>query len=337
VTPLDILRLGAVTPLGLAAPSTCAAFRAGVKALQNVFHGPFPTEPIVGGRAPGGVSLRRTYAEWLVNLASRALVEALDGFDAVNDTALILNLPEPARNHSQLGPGYADAILDAVQRQSGVEFGIAEAVCGGHSGALAGIVRARELLSAGTVRFCCIGGVDSLVNAHDIERLRAEHRLRDENSPLGVMPSEGAGFFLVSLAGSAGQALSRILGVGVSQDAHGATRSAGLRDAFEAAINQGGVHESQIDFIVSDHTGERSRALDYMIAEMRTFRTIRESMPRWTLAEFTGDTAAAAGALALILAVTAHAKHYAPGPLAMCAASSDSGANVACIVQGVTG
>lgn len=337
MTPLDILRVGAVTPVGLSAPSTCAAFRAGMKALKSVYYPTFPAEPIVGGKVPGSIRLRRTYTEWLVSLATRALAESVHAFEYPDRTALLLNLPEAERRHPELSGDYAGAILAAVQQRLGIQFHIAEATCGGHSGVLAALLRGRQLLDAGAVSFCCIGGVDSLVNAHDINRLQAASRLKDEHHPMGVMPSEGAAFFLVASAGGYCRALARIVGVGVATANGGVSSAPARRDAFERALRDAAVHESKVAFVVTDFTGERARAIDYMIAEMRTFRTIRQSMPQWTFVESVGDTRAAAGALTVVLAASAHANGYAPGLVGICAASSDTGSHAACVIQKIIG
>jgi 3-oxoacyl-(acyl-carrier-protein) synthase len=223
--------------------------------------------------------------------------------------------------------------LAGVQYKTKLQFRQTEVIRGGSSGALAAIVKAQELLSSGAVRFCCIGGVDSLVNGYDIQRLRAQQRLHDEDHPMGIMPSEGAGFFLVAPAGTAGQGLSRVLGAAVFEESQSLTRAPGLRGAFEAALQQAETHESKIDFLVTDHAGERSVGLDHIIARMRTFRSRRPSLPHWTFAEAAGDTSAAAGALAVVLTTTAHLKGYGQGPYAMCAASSESGSHAACVIR----
>ena len=170
------------------------------------------------------------------------------------------------------------------------------------------------------------------MNADDIRRLRAQSRLKDEDHPMGVMPGEAAAFVLVAPAGLYPQPLSRILGLGVATDEGVPPRASGLQEAIERALRDAGVHEAEVAFTVTDNTGERARAIDYMIAEMRTFRTTRASMPHWTFSEAAGDTGAAAGAIAVVLASMAHAKGYSPGPLAVCAASSDAGTHAACVI-----
>ena len=75
--PLYIAGAGAVTPAGLTAPQTCAAIRAGLSAFEEyVRPEPFRRVQIVA-RIPAHWRLRRTEGEWLVNMAARAIAEAL--------------------------------------------------------------------------------------------------------------------------------------------------------------------------------------------------------------------------------------------------------------------
>ena len=144
MTPLDILRVGAITPLGLSAPPTCAAFRAGLKALARVYHPPFPAEPITGATVPASARLRRTLGDWLANLATRALAETFDDFGETEQTALIINLPDFEWNHSQPPTAYAATIVSEVQKRVGRQFALSEFRCGGHAGALSALARARD-------------------------------------------------------------------------------------------------------------------------------------------------------------------------------------------------
>ncbi len=215
--PLDILSVGAVTPLGLSAPPTCAAFRAGLKALAEVFYRTFPAAPVIGGRVPASVRLRRTYADWLTNLATRSLAEAISGLAELPEMALILNLPEPARKHPALRFGYQDAILAKLQERVAVSFPIAEVLCGEGAGTLSAIRRAGELLVSNAARYCCIVGVDSLVNSHDIAGLEAAFRLKDVDRPMGIMPGEGAASFIVARGQGTHPGMARITGVGIAK------------------------------------------------------------------------------------------------------------------------
>lgn len=333
---LDVLQVGAVTPLGLSAAATCAAVRAGTKGFQAVHHSPFPAEPVIGGKVPASIRLRRTHAGWLSNLAVLAADEALHGLAGDRRVGMLVSLPESER----LGVAHEDeataGVLQAVQDRLGRRFGVV-ANFSGAAGALSAIGRAQQLLDERSVDLCCIGGVDSMVNARDIDWLRTRDILRTPDRPGGVIPSEGAAFLLVARAGEAGPPLARILGAAsLRGEAVDGSQARPLRRALEQAMGNAGVHESKVAFTVTERCGGRQRALDFMIAEMQTFRTRRESLPHWGLDETCGCTGAAAGALALVVASMAQSKAYAPGPIGLCAASSFAAEHAACVMAACT-
>lgn len=340
MSAVDVAGVGAVTSLGLTAPQSCAAFRAGIRGLNDVFHPLLPAEPVIGGRVPASLDLRRTYSEWLVSLSVRAIAEALKDFQYVDETVLLVNMREDIRNHPELTESAVDTILAEIQQKLGVRFLAAQSVRGGRAGALLALQQAREILMSGTAKYCCVGGVDSLVNDHDIQYFRRKFRLKDAGQPWGLMPSEGAGFVLLTPLDGGIPPLARIRGIGISrvasleEDAE-ASNGVGLRAAFEAALRDAGVNESDIEFTITDQNGERLRSIEYVIAETRTFRSIRERMPNWSFCQSAGDTWSAAGAMSIILATIAYQRGYAPGQLAICSGSSDDGTRAACVIGGI--
>ena len=326
---LDINRVGAVTPLGLSAPTTCAAFRAGIKVLKDVYFPVFPQRAVVGATVPVSRQLKATREDWIVNLACRALAEAMDGVAKPQEVALLLAVPVP-----QAGDCAAEDLADRIQRRLRLDFRVVETFVEGAADAIIALHRARTLLTSGEVRFCCVGGVDSMVNGKAIEALRKRRALKSEERPMGVMPAEGAGFFLVSACGTVRDPMAVVLGVAHSRiDNAPQARARSMQAAFEGSIHDARIDESEVSFTVTDHNGERRRALDFMVSEMRTFRTRRESMPHWTLHGAMGDSGAAAGALAVVLAATSYHRGYAPGPVGLCAASKEGQRYAACIVR----
>ena len=212
----------------------------------------------------------------------------------------------------------------------------------GHAGVFSAIAVARRLLEQRSVNHCLVGGVDSLVNPADAERLSAAGRLHDTDNPQGAIPGEGAAFWLLAANDARGSAIAQLAGVGIAQEADHALGERfavgnGLRSALTAAINDAACEESQIDFRISDMNGERYHAWDSNLAAMRFYRTRREHFPVWYPAASTGDLGAAAGALDVVVAANAIARGFAPGPIAMCEGSSDDGLRAACVVVAAPG
>ena len=90
--------------------------------------------------------------------------------------------------------------------------------------------------------------------------------------------------------------------------------------------------ESSIDLRISDLNGEIYRTDETLLAATRFYKTYRQHLEIWHPADCVGETGAASGALLLILGWAALTGGYAPGPIAMCEASSDEGLRAGCVI-----
>jgi 3-oxoacyl-[acyl-carrier-protein] synthase-1 len=336
---LLIAGCGAVTAVGLTAEQTCAAMRARLSGFERVSLLPPPAEPVCVGQVPAARRLKRSPTEWLVNMAALALRECLDSLPVHSHrVALLLALPDSHRAHPGMEGLSGEAILQAVQRRVQRRMHpLSQVLDDGHASAFRGLASARQLLSLSDVEACVVGGVDSLVNQVDVERLRAGHRLHDETNPQGVIPAEGAAFVAVTRQGWSTPTLAQVVGVGIAQEQDtilGERFSTGLAlvEALEAASKDAGCAEPLLSFRVSDMNGERYRSWESLLASTRFYRTRREHMSVNYAASSVGDVGVAAGALGLIAAATSIHRGHASGPWGVCEASSDNGLRAACIV-----
>jgi 3-oxoacyl-[acyl-carrier-protein] synthase-1 len=338
--PLAIVSCGAVTAVGLSAAQSCAAIRARVAAFKREACLPPPVPPLAVARVPAVLRLKRTPAEWLLNLAELALRDCLGPVRAPRRrVALVLALPDAHREHPALRKApparFLQQLLARLQLPADGPSAVLQE---GHAAGLRSVAIARELLASGEVDACIVGGVDSLLESTDLQRLSAAGRLHEAANPQGVVPGEGAAFVVLQ-RGSALQepALAQVLGLGAAMEADTIlgerfSVGAGLLAAMRGALADAGVGEPSLGFRVSDLNGERYRAWEALLASTRFYRTRREHMPVWQAAACVGDTGAAAGALMLVTAAVGFSRGYAPAPLAMCEASSDSGLRAACVL-----
>lgn len=346
-TRLSLLGFGAVTPVGLTAPQTCAAIRAAITGFSDsgfFHHYPGPV-PLIAAQVPLGPKPQEDEAfDRLVRLAVAAIRECLDD-SGVNplETALLLNWREPFREAADLS-GRDDALLPAVEETLGLTFHRASRVIReGKAGGFRGIQESRALLTSGVVSACVVGGVDSYLNADDVIRFERVFRIKREGVVRGFIPGEGAAFVAVAAPGKAWKRNAgergAILGVGLATEdpsvtvlSDGHPTGRGLQRAFEATIRDAGIAESHIDFRVSDQNGEIYQGLESSFALSRFYRTHREECPLWLPAASVGEIGAAVGPLLVMMASIAMEKGYAPGALAMCEGSSDEGLRAGCLV-----
>lgn len=337
---------GAVTSVGLSATQTCAALRAGVAGFESVMVLPPPALPVTVARVPAAQRLKRTPAQWLCNLAELALRDCLSGFSIHGrSVAVVLCVPDQHRRHPAFAGATGEQLLGALERRLQIRrHPLSRVLDDGHASALKGIALARQVLSSGEVDLCIVGGVDSQLNPDDVERLLAADRLHEARNPQGVIPGEGAVFLALCREGSAHGTLplAEIRGIGFAMERAtilGERFSTGvaLREALEAAANDAHCNESTIAFRSSDANGERYRAWESMLCGTRFYRTPRQSLPNWIAATSVGDLGAAAGAMSIVAASIGISRGYAPGPYAMCEASSDNGLRAACVLAPVAG
>ena len=341
---LLILGLGAVTPVGLTAPQTCAAIRAGISAFSEGIPRLPPKEPVVCATIPARQILKRTPQDWFINLAVRALKEAAAAISNVDleKTAIFIALPDAIREHEALSAQEPINFIRAVESRLNIKFHPKSfAVQEGSAASFKFLMEARELLNDGEVKYCLVGAVDSLVNIKDVEHLEKCARLHQgaANSQ-GVIPGEGAAFVLLGKATDLRsiKPIANILGIGIGRESDIVTgerysTGLGLRKALDNTIQDADCKESEIVFRVSDMNGERYRAWESMISTTRFYRTRREHLETWYFASSVGDMGAASGLLGVVVASTGIQKGYAAGNIAMCEAVSDEGLRGGCLVS----
>ena len=307
--PLFIVGSGAVTAVGLTTAQTCAAIRARISGFSDVWPRLPPDEPVVGAIVPARRSLKESPRAWLLNLALRALRECLVGKDLdPAQTALLLALPEGYRDHPALRGQGVDNIMLEIESRLGLRFhGASVAGQGGGASAVRFLVTAQQLCHSGIVQHCAVGGVDSLVNSTDTQRLHSCGRLyAGAGNSQGVLPGEGAGFLLLSDAASGSdiRPLAQIVGIGTGQERDTVlgerySTGVGLRDALEDAVRDAVCKEADIVFRVSDMNGERYRSWESTIGATRFYRTPRGRLVTWYPASSVGDVGAASGILTI--------------------------------------
>ncbi|WP_147446471.1 hypothetical protein [Corallococcus sp. CA047B] len=332
---------GAVTPVGLDGFSTCAAIRAGINRVSYAIPVPPPGEPLKAARVKAGRALRRTPREWLLNLASRALNECVVSMQpSTRPVALFVCPPEPFRKHPGLEGIARQDFVSMLAARHGLKLHPGSRVLdGGAASVFDALAVARELLAQDAIARAFIGGVDSLLNDRDIERLRRGHRLYEEGNPQGLIPGEAAAFLCVTRSGSESPyvPIAALRGSGTAhehQTVDGPRYSVGegLGKAVRLAIDDARISEAEVSFVVSNHNGERYAAWETTFSHARTYRTRRERLPVMYPAASIGDVGTAAAALSVIIAGVAVAREYAPGKTALCECRSEESLRGACVV-----
>jgi len=335
---MHLTAAGMVCSVGLSARAACAAMRAGIAGFAELPFHDRQNEPIIGASipAPGLGTRRRSRLVRLLALALEDLRRVRPDKDW-KKVPLLVGLAEVNR------PGGAEdlvaTVVDEVQQMLGVQFhpSLSTALPLGHVAGLAGMQLARESARNGSAPESVVSGVDSYVNGAALDWLEKEHRLKTPDNTDGVIPGEAAAAVLVENRPTMGAA--QIVGLGFGHEKAGVLSEEpllglGLADAGRKALAEAALGFHEIDFRLSDVTGENYGFREHTLAHARLMRVVRhEDHAMWHAADSIGDTGAAAGVVQLVMAMAAWGKAYAPGTRAACFTSSVPGERAVAILR----
>lgn len=337
-TPVVVVGAGARTAVGMTAPATAAAVRAGVAGFNK--H-PFVIDT-AGDRmiVAGAPYLRKDVggADRIAELAAPAAAEALAAFAAAPGdkppVPIFLGLP-PARPGGRKNlPAVAIArIHEAVAAPCRVAK--AEPIETGHTAGAMAVKSAWEVVRAGAAEFALAGGVDSYLEPETLEWLEANdqvHSAGPENNAYGFIPGEAAGFVLLASAAAAERYNLRpaveLLTAATARETKLIKTDAvctgeGLTALFRALAGE--PQKVLADHLYCDMNGEPYRADEFGFAIIRAGGLFRDPSAFTAPADCWGDVGAASGPLLLLLIDAAVRKGYAPGSVLAAFTSSESG------------
>lgn len=347
VPHLTILDTGLVSPVGLSAPASCAAFRA---KISN------PTETRFIDSGGQWIMAHQVELEqpWrgltkLAKMAAMAIDEAMQASATRwprprwRQLPLLLCVAENDR------PGRTEGLDDRLMPMLAAELGATFAensavIAHGRAGVAVALHGARRMLAEGMAEHALIAATDSLLSWPTLGHYEREGRVLGERNSNGFIPGEGAGALLVGPAtatgvdGSADAAGFVCNGIGFAKEpatiqSDEPLRAEGLRQAIEAALAEAGLAMHDIDYRITDLSGEHYYFKEAALALSRTLRQRKEDFDLWHPAECTGEAGAAVGINVIALAQAAAAKGYAKGPRVMAHWANDGGQRCAAVFE----
>jgi 3-oxoacyl-[acyl-carrier-protein] synthase-1 len=267
-----------------------------------------------------------------------AIEEALQDLsrDHWHRLALLLCVAEPERPGRMAG--LDDQLLTQIQGELGVSFAHQSAlVPHGRVGVAIALAQARALLERTNVIGVLVVGVDSLLSWLTLSHYEREDRLLTESNSDGFMPGEGAGALWV---GAVQAPLTQLFctGLGFGRepahiDSGAPLRADGLTQAIRASLDDAGRQLHEIDFRITDNSGEQYYFKEASLALTRTLRQSKEAFDIWHPAECTGEVGAASGVAVIAAAREASIKGYAPGPNILTHWANDAGQRAAVTLE----
>lgn len=324
--PLAILASGMVTSVGLSAPATCAAIRCAIDNFTETRFLDRGGEWIIGSQVPleqPWRGLRR-----LVHLVVPAVRECLAFAGNPRPASLPLLLCVAERGRPGRADGLEQDLFQQVAGELGVAFSSHSAVVPyGRQAAVMALSRARELLYREQAPLCVIAGVDSFLATETLEAYETRFRLLTSRNSNGFVPGEAGTAVLVGLP----QRHSReLLCLGIGHGSDPATieseeplRGSGMVQAFTGALSESGYTFDQLQYRITDLSGEQYGFKEAALAVSRVARTLKPAFDIWHPADCVGEIGAAIGPCLLGVALAAARGGYAPGPNVLCHLASD--------------
>lgn len=330
--------LGAQTAVGMTAPASAAAVRAGIARIsKHPFLFADDGEPFLVARA-SYLEMDLVGAARLAALAGPAAAEALEpmaGLAAWGLTIPIyLGLPAPRPGRPM---DVAAAVADRVRTEivhAGALPGKIRVIEKGHSAGTMAIQSAWEAVRSGSVDLALAGGVDSYLERETMAWLQSNRQIHGaDDNPWGLIPGEAAAFCLLASWRIAGrlskQAAIELLVAATARETKLIKTDAvclgeGMTALF-SALAAGLPPGLQADELVCDMNGEPYRADEFGFAVLRSGEIFRDASKFRSPASSWGDVGAASGPLFLLLSDAAVRRHYSAGPVWASFTSSESG------------
>lgn len=336
--PVAIASSGLVTSVGLTAPAACAAIRAGITNHTETRFIGSDGEWIMGAQVPLEKPWRgRTK---LVQMAAMAIREALEPLGNIAPSSLPLLLCVAEKDRPGRLDGLDDALFTELEGALGMHFhATASAIIPqGRAGVNLGLAQARRLVTDQSLTHVLIAATDSLLGAPTLAAFGEQERLLTQRNSNGFIPGEAAGAIVVGAVRDAVSPELVCLGVGRGvEQAHLSSetplRGDGLTEAIKNALADAGCDMGDLDFRITDNSGEQYYFKEGALALSRTLRVLKEEFDIWHPAECIGEVGSAIGTAILATALAACQKAYARGRNILVHTGTDAGGRTAAVLR----
>ncbi|WLG98304.1 hypothetical protein PSH78_13315 [Pseudomonas sp. FP198] len=338
MSALCVIGSGMVSAVGLSAPASCAAIRCAIDNFQETRFIDRGGEWIIGASVPLEQPWRGHTK--LIKMAARAIAEALQSTPGVDPekTPLLLCVAE-AERPGRLN-GLDKRLLQAIETELGLRFHPDSSVIArGRVSAAVALLDARTLIYQGGRRHVLVAGVDSFLAGATLTAFEARERLLTSQNSNGFIPGEGAAAVVLAapVASETPQLTCIGLGFGLEQATVESEdlplRAEGLTQAVRAALNEAGCGLEQMDYRLTDISGEQYYFKEASLALSRSLRVRKEFFHLWHPADCIGEVGAAIGPAMLAVALAASRKGYGEGPNIFCHLGNDAGERAAALLS----
>jgi 3-oxoacyl-[acyl-carrier-protein] synthase I len=339
VIPLAIHGAGMVTGVGLSAPATCAAIRCGINNFNETLFIGQSGEWVIGSQ----VELEQPWhgVRKLAKMAATALGECIEALPSSRRrdelVPLVLCLAEEDRPGRL--PGLGGPLLFEIEHELGVKFhGESSIVTQGRVGGAIGLLRAQRLIHERRHPFVILCGVDSYLIGSTLAAFERGDRLLSAVNSNGCIPGEAAAAILFSAISPENSASLTCSGIGFAREtstieSEKPLRGDGMVEAIRSALAAAGIGFEQIDYRISDLSGEHYRFKEVALATSRLMRQHKPDFGILHPADCVGEVGAAALPTMLGVLHGGARKGYLPGLTFLAHLSNDDDKRAALVLS----
>lgn len=334
--PIAIQATGLVTSVGLTTDQSCAAFRAKITNPVETRFIDSDGRWILAHEVPLAQPWRGLTK--LAKMGAMAIEEALQGIPKEEWGRLPLLLCVAESERPGRLAGLDDQLFGLIQTELGASFAPESAIVPhGRVGVAVALGQARALMVKTGLARVLMAATDSLLSWPTLSHYNQNNRLLTETNSNGFMPGEGAGAMLVGTPDCSQDELL-CTGIGFGREAAHLEsgeplRGDGLSQAIKATMADAGRQMHDMDFRITDVSGEQYYFKEAALALSRTLRVRKPEFDIWHPAECTGEVGATAGISVIALAHAACRKDFSKGPNILAHMANDAGQRAALSLQ----
>jgi 3-oxoacyl-[acyl-carrier-protein] synthase-1 len=327
--PLAITGTGMVTGVGLSAPASCAAIRCAIDNFQETRFMDRGGEWIMGSE----VQLEQPWRgkTKLIKMVAAAINECLANNRQIipESTPLLLCLSEHGRKGRVIDDDN-QFFLDLQDELKLVFHGKSRVVAQGHVSIAVALQHARLLIQELKIKHILIAATDSLLVAPTLSHYEENERLLTSQNSNGFIPGEAAGALVVEPSYSIQENLlvCRGLGFGVEKahvNSEEPLKADGLTVAIKESLNDAGCEMGDLDFRITDISGEQYYFKEASLVLLRLLRKRKEEFDIWHPTDCVGEVGAVMGLVMIAVLKAACEKNYAKGNYILAHVGNDGG------------
>lgn len=314
---ISLAGTGLVTGVGLTSPASCAAIHCAIDNFQETRFLAHGGDWIIGSEVPISPPVRGS--QKLVEMACLAVYECLSSVDEPNPQSVPLLLCVSETNRPGRHANIDDSLLSEIISYSDfLDPERSEIFSNGKVGGIQAIEQASAMLYEERHPYVLVAGTDSLLTANTLAALDRDHRLLTPANSNGLIPGEAAAAVLLKACPNPEPGDFLIRGVGYGREeitvhSDGPFRADGMSVAIQEAMKATGCVYDDVDYRITDISGEQYGFKEAALASARTLKKVKEEYDIWHPADCIGDVGAAIVPCMLTLAMHAAEREFAAG------------------------